>query len=367
MKITLLTADLTKALTIANRFVSHKGQLPILANILISASDAGITLSATNLETGVRITLPGKTHTPGEITTPARSFTEFVATVGESQIELEATESKFKVSSGKFKADFPTIAAAEFPVIPKIETQEQTTLSASLISLLATQVAYAAATDESRPVLTGIKILASDGVMTAIGTDGFRLSKKLLTDAKKAAMPNGVVIPSRTLVELSKVLSDASEESLAIVNLSENNQVVFVTSRVELFSRVLEGNFPDVEKIIPKSFTNEAILDKNEFVRGIRAAAIFARDSNNIIKLLVSDSKLEIKAASAGSGETVLELEAETSGSGEILFNYKYITDFLASVTAERILMQFNEPTNPVQFSSVGDNSYLHIIMPIRV
>ena len=364
MKITLLTADLTKALNIANRFVSHRGQLPILANILVTASATGITLSATNLETGVRINLPGKVITGGEITTPARNFTEFVATVGDTQVEIETKESKLKVSSGKFKADFPTIAAAEFPVIPKIDTQPQISLPADLIMQLAAQVAFAAASDESRPVLTGIKIFEADGVLTAVGTDGFRLSKKTLTSK---ILDLSAVIPARTVLELSRVLGDMSQKSLSLVNLSENNQLVFVTPQVELFTRVLEGNFPDVEKIIPKSFANEVVLDRNEFIRALRAAAIFARENNNIIKFQITKSKFQIKAASATSGETEVELEADTTGEGEVVFNYKYITDFLTSVTAERIIMKFNEPTSPVQFEGEKDDSYLHIIMPIRI
>lgn len=364
MKITLLTVDLTKALNIANRFVSHKGQLPILANILITATATGITLSATNLEVGVRINLPGKVTKPGQITTPARNFTEFVATVSDTQVEIELVESKLKVISGKFKADFPTIAATEFPIIPPIDERAKITLSVELISQLALQVAFAAAIDESRPVLTGVKILETQEGLVAIGTDGFRLSKKTLTSK---ILDLSTVIPARTILELSRVLSDTSETDLALVNLTENNQVVFVTDRIELFSRVLEGNFPDVEKIIPKSFANEVVVDKSEFVRALRAAAIFARENNNIIKFQIINDKFQIKAASASSGDTLLELEAETVGEGEVAFNYKYVTDFLASVTTDRVAMKFNEATTPVLFAPEKDDSYLHIIMPVRV
>lgn len=317
------------------------------------------------MEIGVRVNLPGKVTEEGEITTLARNFTEFVATVGDTQIEIAYLDNKLKINSGKFKADFPTISASEFPVIPKLENTTQTSLEVDVVSKLAVQVAYAAALDESRPVLTGIKLTELDGELIAIGTDGFRLSKKNL--GSKIKDLKAMIIPAKTILELSRVLNDTSQKSLSMITLVENNQVVFVTDQIELFSRVLEGNFPDVDKIIPKSFANRAVLDRSELVRGIRAAAIFARESNNIIRFKIQDSIFKILATSAASGETDLELEAETTGDGgEVVFNYKYVTDFLSSASTDRIVMQFNEATTPVQFESEGDATYLHIIMPIR-
>jgi DNA polymerase III subunit beta len=366
MQVTILQSDLTKGLSYTAKAVSSRGQLPVLANVLLEASEQGLVISATNLEQGIRVEVGGKVDKPGSITVPARNFAELVSSVAGSQITLSADNEKLTIKSDKIKAVLAGIAASEFPVLPKVTSDKSSRLTTSLIGEVASQVAYAAAVDESRPVLTGVQFVTKESQLIATATDGFRLSRKRLVS--EGTQLSSVILPAKTVLELARIAADSGETEIGMQVVSENNQVIFVCGAIQLISRVLEGNFPDTEKRIPTEFRTEVTVDRQEFTKALRTMAIFARDSNNIIKFKVEGSQIKIMASSSASGGGEAEVEAEITGEGgEIAFNYKYLLDFLGGNTAERIVMKINDNLSPGVFVPEQDTSLTHLIMPVRI
>lgn len=372
MKTTVLLGELTRGLSGVGRVVSARGNLPVLGNVLIEAGKEGVTLTATNLELGIRMAIGGKVAEEGAVTVPAKNLGEFTTSLAGETVSMESEGEKLTVKAGKFEGVFAGIAATEFPQMPRlgdkeIKTQKLKT-GRKAIDEIAREVAYAAATDESRPVLTGIRFQTGEGNLTVVATDGFRLSRKTVEGGALAGMGD-LILPARTILETAKTASESEGAGELVMGvLKDNNQVIFGTGKTEMISRVLEGNFPDVEKIIPGEHKTKMIVDREDLMRAVRAAAVFARESNNIIKLTIGEGGLIIRAAASQTGESEIELEADCEGEESVMaFNYRYVMDFLNSVTDERVILKTSGSLAPGVWMPEKREDLLHLIMPVRV
>ena len=378
MKATVLQENFNKGLGVMGRVITVRGQLPILGNVLVEAGKEGLTLSATNLEIGLRMEIGGKVTEEGAITVPAKNLGEFVGLLSEGGVDLTTEGEKLKIEAGKAVAVFAGIAAQEFPIMPKLGgkgalrqaqgKQQRFKVSKKMIGEVASQVAFAAAADESRPVLTGIKFFQSGEGMAAVATDGFRLSRMTIAGIEENDWGSGLILPARTLLELARLAADGKKEEVEMEKAEENNQVIFGYDKLQLVSRVLEGNFPEVDKIIPTEFKTQVAVDREEWLRAVRSVSIFARDNANIIRFAVHGSALTVKAVAQQTGESEIEMEAEKEGEdGEIAFNFRYLVDFLSSGTAERVRFKMSGSLAPGVFSFEGSDKLIHLIMPVRV
>lgn len=361
MKLQILQDSLIKGLNIVSRYTATKGQLPILSNVLVEAQKDGIFLSATNLEMGVRTQIGGKVEVEGQTTVPVKNLTEYVASWPGITLEVELKDEKLTLKSPKSQAVFPTIDAHEFPSIPN-NTGEGVDIPSEIFKEISQRVAFASSVDDSRPVLTGVKFTVDGSQLTVVATDGFRLSQKKIIVGTN--IPS-VILPSRSIVELSKL---AESEFVKMNVAPENNQVIFDLGKTQLTSRILEGNFPDVAKIIPKEFRTQVTVDREELIKAVKSAGIFARENNNIVKCSVSGDRCLVKATGGQVGENEATLDVEIDGEEiQISFNYKYLLDFLNSVSAERIVMKFNEAVSPAVFTAENNDTLVHLIMPVRI
>jgi DNA polymerase III subunit beta len=368
MKAQVLQEDFNKGLATVSRIAAGRSQLPILSNVLLEATRDGLSLGATNLEIGMRLHVGGKVTEEGSITIPARNLTEFVSSLSSGPIDLETLAEKLKITTAKSSANFSGISASEFPGMPTPQDKDVSlSISRGDLADISKQVAFSAATDESRPVLTGIQFKVVDENLFATSTDGFRMSQKRISNIK-FKISNSLILPAKTIVELAKLAEHTKNDAIEMVLLTENNQVLFRLDQVELVSRILEGNFPDVNKIIPQEFLTTLIVDKQDWLKAVRSAAIFARENNNIIKFRIQDSIIKVTAIASQLGENVTEVEADISGDGgEIAFNYKFVTDFLTNIESERIIFKFSSSTTPGVFIPEKDPSLIHLIMPVRL
>jgi DNA polymerase-3 subunit beta len=367
MKAIVLQTDLVQGLNLVSRYVSNKGQLPILSNILFSFNSEGLFLSATNLSVSAKTYVGGKTKSIGQTTVSAKTILEFVNSLPSSQVEIEGEEGKMKISCDKYKASFPAQPAQDFPVLtdsPLLE-EKKVKIETSWLFEAASQVGFAASVDDSRPVLTGIKIEHQDKKLIMTATDGFRLSRKQLEVKQWTLDTDALILPARAISEIVRLLENTTSAELLF--LPEAKQVVFVLDKTEIAARTLEGNFPQTEKIIPRDFSTEIVVDRKEFVSAVRSAGIFARDNNNIVRCSVSGHQLSVSATGGQMGESESVVEIEQKGEDlKIAFNYKFLLDFLGSVNSERIVVKANQPTTPAVFLLEEDQSLLHLIMPVR-
>ena len=371
MKATISQTDLFKWLSVVGRVVPNRGQLPVLSNVLIEADKDGLVLSATNLEIGLRVEVGGKVSTPGAITVPAKNLSEFVGSLPCENVELEAIEEKLKVECGKLAANFSGISASEFPVLSKPGDKERKVfkLKKKIWEEVAVQVAFCSAADESRPVLTGVMFTVVENSLKITATDGFRLSRKVVELEKEmSGFEKGLIIPARTIIETARILQEGKKTDLEMGMVGEGNQMLLNYDGVQISSRILEGNFPDVEKIIPAAVKIEALVDKEELLRAVKAVGIFARDSANVIKIKIDEGKMVLSASSSATGDSLVEVEAQTKGGeGQIAFNYRYMLDFLNSVSGERVSLGMNDSLAPGVFGVENEEGLVHLIMPVRV
>jgi DNA polymerase-3 subunit beta len=366
MDLEVLQENLSKALSITSRFVSSRSQLPVLANILLKSDKTKLTLSATNLETSASISLGAKIKEDGELTVPAKNIFEIVSNLTAGTIHLTSEKESLKITGSGFSGRISGMNASDFPKIPQtIKKEESIDLSKTEFLNALPQVSFAASVDEGRPVLTGIYFILSKKTLSLVATDGFRLSKKIIS-LEKSGKEIKTVIPKNVLLEVTRTGEES--ESVLLDIKEKEKQVVFGLDNLILSSRVLEGLYPDFEKIIPKSSSVKVRVDKEEFLRAVKLASVFARDSANIVKIKIMKDSIKLSAESSQVGNQETTVDAKVEGESiEISFNYKFLEDFLHVVKGDEILMEFNNASSPGVFTDPKDPNFLHLIMPVKI
>jgi len=371
MKLSLLQENLNSALSHVSRFVSPKTHLPILSNILFSTDSGRLKLTATNLEIGINYWLGAKIETEGSFAIPSKEISEFISYLPSGKIDLILDDQRLlKLSSPKAESVFSTSPDADFPQLSSLDPSFSLELDSEILRQTVSQIAFAAATDDSRPVLTAVYCLFSPDKLTIVGTDGFRLSLKeikMVNPLDLAGKESLIyLIPSRSLVEISKLAKPNSK--IKFGPTSDQNQLVFVMDDVELVSRLIEGEYPDYHRIIPESFSTKIFLNREEFAQAIKMASVFARESANVVKFSIKQNSLEISSNAPQLGQNKITIDARIEGDPlDIAFNYKFVSDYLGVASGEEVIIELNESLSPGLFRDQADPSLIHIIMPVRI
>lgn len=368
MKFSVLKENLSKALLVVNRTIPAKPQLPILSNILIKSEDGHIKIVGTNLETGIVVSVGAKIETPGEITVPGKLLTEFVSSLPSEKIDVVLEKEILRVKTNTVSAGFNTITAKEFPPFPLTKPTPQVTFSVKELGENISRVAFAASIDEGRPVLTGIKMRISSGKIHFYATDGYRLS--IVSDKLESKMEDTqLIFPAKTLVEVIRIAVEEKDEKVGLFLSGENNQAIFVTSSTQIVTRLIDGEFPNVEKIIPATFKTRIVFDRENFLQSVKIASLFARGASNIIKMKIGKDGVNLMANTPQVGENQDFLDVKVEGEEtEIAFNYRFLLDLLNNFSDKQIAFESSGSLNPGVFKPVsGSSSFLHIIMPVRL
>lgn len=370
MKLQVLQENLSRALNITSRFVSPRAQLPVLANILLSANKNKLSVSSTNLETSINLSIGAKVEKKGEITAPARAITELVANLAKGTLTIEAKKELLKIQTPGFTSSVSGMNPADFPSVPQSVGKKPQVLPKDTFSGALSSVLFAASVDETRPVLTGVLFIFGPKKLQLVATDGFRLSQKKITlKSSNLEKIERIILPKNTLSELLRLTSEEDEIKFSLSAV--DNQVVFGVGSATLTSRVIEGEFPDYEAIVPKNSLIKIRLDKEEFLRSVKLASVFARDSANVTKLRVKKGSILLSAESQQLGEQETQVDAKVEGDVgkgfEIAFNYRFLEDFLNSVSGEEIQVELTNAKSPAVFTDPKDSDFLHLIMPVRI
>lgn len=366
MKLSILQEDLASNTTLASRFVSTRAQLPILANILLKTQNGKLSLSATNLEAGIHISIGAKVEAEGSITVPAKILVDLINHLPAGKVLLEVDKDQLKISCNNFLANISGIPATEFPNIPDFVKSATFSLKKETLDKLTDCVTFAAATDDTRPILTGVNIIVGDKVI-AVATDGFRMSYKELGGVSFDTNGSKFLLPARIIEELNRALGTKTED-VKVAVLEKEGQIIFQSEDIILTSRLIDGEYPDYNRVMPKAWTTRAILGKGELVQAVKATSVFARESASIIKIKFGQGCLILTSESNQYGKEEIQVEAKTEGDEiQVAFNYKYLLDFLNSVEGDSILVETQGPATPGVFQDTKDPTYKHIIMPVRV
>ena len=366
MKISILQQDLLPAVQTASRSVGVRSTLPVLDNILLETTpDNRLKIAATNLEIGVIRFLPVEIQESGQITVPAKTFLEIISGLGSAQVELEARDDILSITSGKFKATINGISASEFPAIPLPEAEGVSFKKDILLS--SSQILFAAAVDEGRPVLTGILTHFSAQKLDFVATDGFRLAHRQIT-IPDSTNDFKVLIPRRTYEEVLRVIAEQPAEEIQISTSANQNQAVFTVGNTIVSSRLIEGQFPTWEKIIPTQIVTRSLVDKDLFSKAVKLASVFAKSEANIVIIKTSLNKLSLKSQAKELGSQENEIEGQVEGEEiEIAFNAKFLLDAISASPSTQLMVEFSGPLSPTLIKPVGVEGLEYIVMPVRL
>lgn len=364
MKIILLQQDLLPHLQAVSRVSGIRSTLPVLDNILLASDGSKLKLSATNLEIGVIEYVPAEVIEPGEITVPAKTLVEVISGLKGSKIELESKEDILIITSGKFQATINGISSSEFPVIPQ-GSGEEVSFKKSEVSGVG-QILFAAATDEGRPQLTGILTQIINDELNFVATDGFRLAHRIIKlDTKKGEFKS--LIPKKTFEEVLRIISEEEVDEVKISTSNNQNQVVFKIGSSIVSSRLIEGNFPTWQKIIPEKFVARVVVDKDEIIRAVKLASVFVKSEGFII-LKINSEKIVIEASAKELGTQQNEIEGEIEGEELVVgFNARFLLDALTNTPSTQLTMEFSGNLTPTVIKPIGVLGLQFIVMPMRL
>lgn len=376
MKVTVSQENLARGLGIVSRAVAPRSTLPVLSNILVASDEGRLRLSATNLELGITCWITARIERDGSTTVPARTFSDLVNTLPADQVllSLDAKTQTLNVRGGTSTNDIKCIDAQEFPPLPVPDLEGAVELNVVDFREMIQQVAFAASTDEARPVLMGVLIQVEKDKLTMAAADGFRLSVRKATLSSAAPAPLTVIVPARALVELARVASDG-KESIYMVVPKGRGQVVFRVKDVEVVSQLIDGTFPDYQQIIPRKHTSRTLVSTASLLKACKQAEIFAREGSNVARLNIKSassemqpSEVEISATSEETGKNETIVEATVDGNGVLIaFNVKFLREALEIIKTPNVALETSAPNAPGVVRPVGDDQFLHVIMPMHL
>ena len=381
MKLSCLQENLSKALAVVGRAVAVRSTLPITQNVLLATDGGRLKLSATNLEIGITTWIGAMIEEEGSITVPARLLTEFIGSLPAGQIEITGSErpKSLSLNSGRINARISGTDAEDFPPIPTISAEEgvEFQVSTRAIKRSIDQTAFAADTEETRPVLSGILVEIEGDKLTLAAADGFRLAVKQGSILNPVEKPVNVIIPARTFSEVSRLIGE-QDSTMDVLVSSSRNQVLFRLDDLQIVSQIIQGNFPRYMDLLEDAMRDtkaEATLRITDILAASRSVYIFVRDSNNIVKIQMNSGgedgptgQMIISSKDDEVGENAAELDGQITGEeSTIAFNGQYLLDVLGNIDGEEVSIKTSGPSRAGVFTSPGSDQYVHLIMPMFI
>lgn len=362
MKLVVKQSSLAKALNNVSRIAAAKAGFAILANVLLKAEDNKLIVAATNLEVAIVESINAQIDEPGTITVPARLITDFVTNLPHANVNIETEDKKIMLSADGYKSTINALDAKDYPALPDTDAKDEFTVDATALKAAISTVATVCGNDVTRPILTGAYLYSDGGVLKMAATDGYRLAERIIADDVQKDL--GVIIPASTLSDVSRIASDAKE-----LNVKYNDeQITFTANDTSLTSRLIDGKFIDYAQLIPKDTTYQVKVNKNDFIRIVKIAELFARQTAGsiIVESNEKEQTLQVRSITSQLGDNSSSIEAEVKGGdGVITLNSKFLLTALNCIDGDTINMDFNGKLAPILLTGENQN-YKHIIMPVR-
>ena len=374
MRVSVLQENFHKGLSIVSRAIQSRPSLPILANVILTTDDARLRLSATNLELGISAWIGAKVESGGSITVPARTLQDFISTLPPERVDLDLdvrTLTLHLSCAGK-TANIKGMDAAEFPSMPDFNPEQAIAIKARTFKEMVDQVVFSAAKEDNRPILTGVLMRFEGDVLTLAAADGYRLSVRTTELEFNAGEREPLIVPARTLQELSRVISDEDDE-LQVALPKGRGQVMFSLSNVVMVSQLIEGKFPDYEAIIPRRYETSILAYTDDLLAACRSSEVFAKDSANTARVLIEPSgmptvpgRVVVAGQSQEKGDAEAPIDASIEGQAiEVAFNIRYLIDVLSVIREEQVVLETSGPTSPGVVRPAGRDDFIHVIMPM--
>ncbi|WP_282141047.1 DNA polymerase III subunit beta [Cytobacillus oceanisediminis] len=356
--------------------VTSRTTIPILTGIKIVASEEGVTLTGSDSDISIESFIPKEEagdeiveiKQAGAIVLQAKFFSEIVKKLPTDTVEISVENHlQTVIRSGKSEFNLNGLDAEEYPHLPQIEEENVFKIPTDLLKAMVRQTVFAVSTSETRPILTGVNWKVENGTLTCIATDSHRLALRKAQIETNASESYNVVIPGKSLSELSKILDDNND--LIDIVITEN-QVLFKAEHLLFFSRLLEGNYPDTSRLIPSDSKTDVIVNTKEFLQAIDRASLLAKEGrNNVVKLsTIDDGVIEISSNTPEIGKVVEEVQSKSVEGEElkISFSAKFMMDALKALEGSEITISFTGAMRPFIIKPLNDESILQLILPVR-
>ncbi|MDO4611847.1 MAG: DNA polymerase III subunit beta [Candidatus Saccharibacteria bacterium] len=366
MEIEVTQEKLSKALNNVSRIAVGKVTLPVLNNVLIRVDNGKVSLTTTNLDMATVVFLPVSSSKDGVITVPAKLLSEFVSTLPRGEkIKLTAKDTKITISAGKYSSVINGSLADDFPELPEINEKEAVTFKMGVDEFKngVGQVIIASSNDYTRPALTGIYFNTHEKTLAIASTDGYRLAEKKLV--KNVQSEINVIVPASSLREVLSAINDGMDE----IEISFNEDLArFRLGEVEVISKLIDASYPEYRRLFPKDCNISLDLDREEFVRVVKLAALFARRSAGgaIVCEAKNPNIFSVKAVANELGENDSIIETEIKEEGKITLNSRFLIDALNALTEKQISIEFSNQVSPLVLRAKQNSDYTHIIMPLN-
>jgi DNA polymerase III subunit beta len=362
-------AAFAEAVSWATRTVGTRITLPALSGILLEAADGRLTCRATDLEVAAEITIPVQIDRPGRVLLPGRLLSQLVARFADAPVEVDADESRIEITCGRATFHVRGMQADDFPTLTgPAEDAPQGVLKADAFARMVGQVARAAATDEGRPVLTGVLLEAAGGSLTAAATDSYRLAVRTLP--WEEPVEGTALVPARSLQEAAKGASDAGGSVTVAI---EDGQVSFLFGDRRLTTKLIEGTFPNYRALLPDGYETSVVVDRADLVEALQRVAIVALgQANTPVSLTFGDGSVDLQASNQETGDAAEALPAEIEGDGlTIAFNPGFLLAGLEATGTEKIRIELRDGLKPAVLRPATDDGPVddltYLLMPVRV
>jgi DNA polymerase-3 subunit beta len=374
MKLSITKSEFLRGLGRIQSIVEKRNSMPILANVLIEApkkgKEAKLHLAATDLEVGVRSLHEANVSEPGGLTVSAKKLFEIIRELSDERVELSATENSYlEIRCNRSRFTLAGTAAEEYPTLPEFSPEKTVPIPAAVLSEMIERTMYAASVDETRYNLNGVylEVLEDTGAIRLVATDGHRLAcvdREIEGDT--SALASGVIVPRKGLGELKRLVDedDAEEIELAFAN----NSGLARKGDVTLVMRLIEGEFPNYNQVIPKNLTRHLILQTDTLVHAVRRVALLSSERSRAVKLEISDSQLVITSSNPDLGDAREEIDIDYAGEPlAIGFNAKYLLDAIGAVQSKEVRFSFQDELSPSRLSPPEDEKTIAVVMPMRI
>lgn len=365
MKIVCTQENLKAGLAVAGRIVSSSNTLPILNNILLKTENGVLKISSTNLEVAIITQARCRVEEDGEVTVSAKTFGDLVNNMPNQNITLKSSPTELVIDNENYHTSLRTLPPEDFPLIPKLDTKAPVMIDAQELKNSLDSVVFAASTNQTQPELCGVYLGLDGGNLKIVATDRYRLAEKTVVLKNGNSTSQAIIIPQKTAVEISRIIGNQSGDVELVIN---SNQVGVNFNDTQIISRLVDGQYPDYQQIIPDKFLTTAVLTKQSLISALKAASVFCQNNNSVkFNLDSKTQKLVITAESSDLGKSEVGLQAVVEGSGgEMIFNHRYVLDCLNNLETDNLIIKIIDDNSPCLILPEGDKSYLYLVMPIK-
>jgi DNA polymerase-3 subunit beta len=367
MRFTITRENLQQGLGAVAGAIPTRTTLPVLANILIEAEGSEVRMSGTDLDTSVSVRVPAEVAEAGAITAPAKKLQEIARELPGS-VELSAQGDSISITSGRTRFKLNGLPRDEFPAFPRVDFDESWKITGADLQRLISHVSFAASTEETRPILNGVLWQLSGGEMRMVATNGHRLAKMTLPVETGTQLPAAdLIVHPRALGQVQRLLGPSAEVEVA----RSENHIGFRGAGVQVFTRLIEGPYPNYEQVIPKDNDKHMVVDKGALNAAIRRMAIVASDQTHRIRIALGGASVKFSVETPDLGAASEELPVEYEGDPlEIGFNAQYLLELLRYMPTDEVRMTFRAPERAATIQPVGNEDtpdYLCLVMPLRL